>query len=50
LEQKKYNIILLTGDNERTATAIAKDLGISNVLAEVLPATKAQNKGAPKSR
>jgi len=42
MEGKKYNIILMSGDNERTATAIAKELGISNVLAEVLPATKAQ--------
>ena len=42
MEEKKYNIILMSGDNERTAAAIAKELGISNVLAEVLPATKAQ--------
>jgi Cu+-exporting ATPase len=42
MEEKKYNIILMSGDNERTARAIAKELGISNVLAEVLPATKAQ--------
>lgn len=42
MEQKTYNILLMTGDNERTAAAIAKELGISNVLAEVLPATKAQ--------
>jgi Cu+-exporting ATPase len=42
MKQKKYNIILMSGDNERTATAIAKELGINNVLAEVLPATKAQ--------
>ena len=41
-EEKKYNIILMSGDNERTARAIAKELGISNVLAEILPATKAQ--------
>ncbi len=41
MEEKKYNIILMSGDNERTARAIAKELGISNVLAEVLPATKA---------
>jgi P-type Cu+ transporter len=42
MEQKTYNILLMSGDNERTAVAIAKELGISNVLAEVLPATKAQ--------
>jgi P-type Cu+ transporter len=42
MEQKRYNIILMSGDNERIARAIAKELGISNVLAEVLPATKAQ--------
>ena len=29
--------VLLSGDNERTANAIAKKLGIKNVLAEVLP-------------
>jgi Cu+-exporting ATPase len=42
MNQNKYNIILMGGDNEKTATAIAKELGISNVLAEVLPATKTQ--------
>ena len=42
MKQNKYNIILMSGDNERTVTAIAKELGISNVLAGVLPATKAQ--------
>jgi P-type Cu+ transporter len=39
MEQKTYNILLMSGDSERTAAAIAKELGISNVLAEVLPAT-----------
>ena len=34
--------VLLSGDNERTAKAIAKKLGIQNVLAEVLPHQKAE--------
>ena len=33
-------IVLLTGDNRRTADAIAKELDISTVYAEVLPADK----------
>lgn len=35
-------VVLMSGDNERTAQAIAKKLGIDNVLAQVLPETKAQ--------
>ncbi len=35
------DITLLTGDNERTGKAIAKQLGIERVIAEVLPQDKA---------
>jgi Cu+-exporting ATPase len=33
--------VLLTGDNERTARAVAAEVGIEHVIAEVLPAGKA---------
>jgi Cu+-exporting ATPase len=33
--------VLLTGDNERTARAVAAEVGIDDVIAEVLPADKA---------
>ncbi|MFM0415966.1 heavy metal translocating P-type ATPase [Paraburkholderia aromaticivorans] len=42
LRQQKIEVVMLTGDNAATAKRIAADIGIDNVLADVLPAQKAE--------
>lgn len=41
LQKQGIRVIMATGDNEKTAQAIANEIGISKVYAQVLPADKA---------
>jgi P-type Cu+ transporter len=42
LQKSGFEIIMLTGDNERTARAISSKLGIKRVISQVLPQQKEQ--------
>ena len=42
LKQQGYHTVMITGDNEQAAQAIAKQVGIDEVIASVMPGDKAQ--------
>ena len=41
IKQAGIDVVMLTGDNRRTADAVARQIGIDRVVADVLPADKA---------
>ena len=41
LQKQHLNVVMLTGDNQKTAEAIAASAGISRVISDVLPGDKA---------
>ena len=43
LKELKIKVVLLSGDNTSTAQSVAKEVGIDNVIAQVLPGAKSQH-------
>ena len=50
LEKRGYRTVMITGDNERVARAIANQVGIDEVIARVLPGDKADHVASLQSR
>jgi len=42
LQKRNIEVVMLTGDNEKTANAIAKQIGVDKVIANVVPKQKAE--------
>lgn len=42
LQKRNIEVVMLTGDNEKTANAIAEQIGVDKVIANVLPKQKAE--------